>query len=155
MGKWGWKFWGLLLLLLAIIMAGTLIAFNSTPLKMSSSPPMPEVKFDPLLKSPVLEQALKKGFNMCQIHALVKTLKNRDITVVVTGRKDEITMVDFLYGLLQDEESQKIFRQFSANGITIYLANEYKIGNAVVFVDIGDGFKNVKKVARWLATGKP
>ncbi|MDP1629740.1 MAG: hypothetical protein Q8L57_03920, partial [bacterium] len=64
---------------------------------------------------------------------------------------DEIEGKDFLLALLEDEESQKIFRQFSEAGITIIVGNRYDIFDGFVKINVKDG---VKKAAEWLEKGQ-
>lgn len=114
------------------------------------TPPMPEVKFDPPLKSPVLEQALKLQHEYYKAKVLNEKLwwkEDIKIYIFVDSKIAEV----FQTQLLEDKESKKIFRYFSSKGISIYLCTEYRIGEGFVHINALDG---AKKTAQWLATGK-
>lgn len=89
-----------------------------------------------------------------EINSLTKALARRDID----GLRVDLSLPDkeaisFLRNLLKDEESQKIFRQFSRAGITIFVSNHnYYVSKDTVFLNAADG---VKKAAEWLENSKP
>lgn len=128
----------------------------SNPVSSLSPPAMPEnkseamVKSESEFKSPVLEKTQERRFNTLRMVELNGALWREGIKVTI-GYADDAVLIYFLYALLNDEESQKVFRQFSKAGVLIYLTDEYKIGDEFVYVDITKG---VKKVAEWLKTGK-
>ncbi len=155
-------------ILLVIFIFGTLIIlqykfkfmgelpnpFKSKPVQISA-PAMPEVKqeakSEPTIKSPILEKAFKSQVAGRQVKLLIEKLKNKGIYIDKTGFIRDAIALAFLQELLADEKSQKIFREFSKAGITIFLDNEYAIPDGSVFINTNDG---VKKTAKWLATGK-
>ncbi len=151
-----WMIAGFIVTAVAVVAAVTFITISTSKQVPSSPPAMPEskseamVKSEPELKSPVLDKARERRFNAFQMMKLNDTLQQEGIRVTI-GDADDAVLIDFIYALLNDEESQKVFRQFSKEGVLIYLTAEYKIGDEFVYVDITKG---VKKVAQWLATGK-
>lgn len=116
-----------------------------------SSPPMPEVKSELALKSPILEKAFKSQVAGRQVKLLIEKLKNKGIFIHKTGFIRDAIALTFLQELLADEKSQKIFREFSEAEITIFLDNEYAVLAGSVFINTNDG---VKKTTEWLKTGK-
>jgi hypothetical protein len=56
--------------------------------------------------------------------------------------------VGFLKDLLEDTESQEVFRDYTLNRIMIILDHSYKLEGHHVHVDIRDGVKNVAKELR-------
>jgi hypothetical protein len=122
--------------------------FESKPAQVSV-PAMPEVKSKELktINSPVLKQALKQKLSIGHRDKLRK----KDILFWTTGSVKDAEAIDFFNELLADEGSQKIFREFTKAGINIYLIRGYDISSGAVWIDVRDG---VKKVAKWLATGK-
>lgn len=115
-----------------------------------TTPSMPEVKLEPI-QSPVLDKALKQKLSKEQRNVLLDRLKEKGIEVSIMGSVSDVQVFDFLHELLADEESQRIFREFSKAGISIYLDKEYDVFHGGVWVDIKDG---VKKTSEWLAKGK-
>ncbi|MDP3052213.1 MAG: hypothetical protein Q8N42_01760 [bacterium] len=162
--RWNLEGSTLCLIMVAVIIFGTLAALqykfkfigelpNPFELKPAqiSTPSMPEVKSRPAIKSPILKKAFKLQVAGRQIKLLIKKLENKGIFIDKTGSIRDAIALAFLQELLADEKSQKIFREFSEAGITIFLDNKYVVLAGAVFINTNDG---VKKTAKWLATGK-
>ncbi len=117
-------------------------------------PPMPEVKevkSEPPFKSPVLDKVLKQESAEKEMNSLMMELANSTVSICVTYYIASTEAKAFILELLDNKEAQTIFRQFSETGILIYLGCDYSVFQGTVWIDARDG---VKKVAKWLATGK-